>query len=149
MRRKKVISFFYLLLILWLSYQSLMTRSFGRFLPIWKDTDPYAHIVIKYSFGQFIEGITVFWQSKLLRVLFYAAVSFCIGRTTKLLTGKDSVRLFILFCLLFMAIYEGFNLLFNGADRTLDLYYLLFNSIGILIGGGISRIPDRIRTRLR
>ena len=148
MHRKRVIPLLYFLLIIWLSYQSLLTRSFGQFLPIWKDTDPYARIVVKYSFGQFIEGITVFWQSKLLRILFYAAVSFCIGRIAKLLTGKNSVRSFILFCLLFMAIYEGCNLLFNGADRTLDLYYLLFNSIGILIGGSVSRIPDQLKNRI-
>lgn len=52
------ICFFYLLVMAYAVICSLQRRSLGSFLPIWLDPDPI--ITFKFSFMQFVEGITVF-----------------------------------------------------------------------------------------
>ena len=86
------ICFFYLLVLIYAVISSLQRRSLGSFLPIWLDPDP--KITLKFSFMQFVEGITVFWKTKILRILFYALCAFCIQRITHYLSlDKLSVLL--------------------------------------------------------
>ena len=135
------ICFFYLLVMAYAVICSLQRRSLGSFLPIWLDPDPI--ITLKFSFMQFVEGITLFWKMKILRVLFYAFCAFCIQRITHYL-GLDKWSVLLPIFISFMAAYEGFNVLFNGIDRTIDIYYLLLNTIGILLGVGLAKLFGKL-----
>lgn len=135
------ICFFYLLVMMYAVISSLQRRSLGSFLPIWLDPDPI--ITLKFSFMQFVEGITLFWKMKILRILFYAFCAFCIQRITHYLSLDKWSALLPIF-IFFMAAYEGFNVLFNGADRTIDIYYLLLNAIGILLGVGLAKLFGKL-----
>ena len=135
------ICFFYLLVLIYAVISSLQRRSLGSFLPIWLDSD--AKITLKFSFMQFIEGITVFWKTKTLRILFYAFCAFCIQRITHYFS-LDKLSVLFPILLFFMAAYEGVNVLFNGVNRTIDVYYLLFNAIGILLGVSLAKLFGKL-----
>ena len=135
------ICFFYLLVLIYAVISSLQRRSLGSFLPIWLDSD--AKITLKFSFMQFIEGITVFWKTKILRILFYAFCAFCIQRITHYFS-LDKLSVLFPILLFFMAAYEGVNVLFNGVNRTIDVYYLLFNAIGILLGVSLAKLFGKL-----
>ena len=132
---------FYFLVMMYAVICSLQRRSLGSFLPIWLDSD--AKITLKFSFMQFIEGITVFWKTKILRILFYAFCAFCIQRITHYFS-LDKLSVLFPILLFFMAAYEGVNVLFNGVNRTIDVYYLLFNAIGILLGVSLAKLFGKL-----
>ena len=92
---------------------------------------------------QFIEGITVFWKTKILRILFYAFCAFCIQRITHYFS-LDKLSVLFPILLFFMAAYEGVNVLFNGVNRTIDIYYLLLNAIGILLGVSLAKLFGKL-----
>lgn len=120
---------------------SLQRRSLGSFLPIWLDPDPI--ITLKFSFMQFVEGITLFWKMKILRILFYAFCAFCIQRISCYL-GLNKLSGLLPILISFMVAYEGVNVLFNGIDRTIDIYYLLLNAIGILLGVSLAKLFGKL-----
>ncbi len=135
------ICFVYLLVMMYAVICSLQRRSLGSFLPIWLDSN--AKITLKFSFIQFIEGITVFWKAKILRILFYTFCAFCIQRISCYL-GLNKLSGLLPILISFMVAYEGVNVLFNGIDRTIDVYYLLFNAIGILLGISLAKLFGKL-----